>query len=227
MYIGLMEELGVDFWCLAPDNPGFGQSDPLPVNELRAEGGQMAGYAAAIHESLVLLGIEDCYLFGHHTGAAIAVQLAVNFPGFVAKLALSGPPLLSAEQINYLKATLPILKPDEDGRFLIDLWQGLRRKGRQSALELTLRETISALDGRASYRLAYQAVFEQDFAGQLQAITCPVLLMAGEHDSLVASLRPAASLVKNGRFHIIPGAGTYICDEQPQLVAQLLKDFFN
>ena len=215
-----MAELAADFHCLALDTPGFGQSDPL------LNGNTIAGYATAVSQFLQAKNIDSCYLFGHHTGASIAVQIAHDYPDLIEKLALSGPPLLTEAQIAYLKTTLPTMDLDENGRFLTDLWRRLRNKNPQAELELTLREAIAALQCRASYHNAYHAVFEQDFAEQLAALACPVLLMAGEKDSLLASLIPAADLVQNGRYHIIPNTGTYICDENPQAIARLLRDFF-
>jgi len=219
MYKALMAELAPDFWCIAPDTPGFGQSDRL------VDGVTIAEYATAVLSLLQSFNVEACYMFGHHTGASIAVQLAHDHPDFVSKLALSGPPLLTDSQIAYLKTTLPENKLDINGRFLTDLWQRLRNKNPNGEIALTLRETITSLQCQDSYQAAYYAVFDQDFAGQLAALTCPVLLMAGEQDSLFASLEPAAKLVRNGRSHTIPNAGTYICDEQPQIIANLLRDF--
>lgn len=220
MYTAVMAELAADFWCIAPDTPGFGQSDPLP------DGVSIAAYATAVAHFLDALNITECYLFGHHTGASVAVQLAVERPDLVQKLALSGPPLLTEAQISYLKTTLPTMTLDEEGRFLTELWQRLRRKNPEAALQLTFRETVAALQCQDSYQAAYHAVFAQDFAAQLTAVFCPVLLMAGEHDSLYASLEPATKLVQDGRSYIIPQAGTYICDERPEVVANLLREFF-
>jgi len=219
MYEVLMAELAPDFCCIAPDTPGFGQSGKL------LDGASIAGYATAVFSLLQSLNIKTCYVFGHHTGSSIAVQLAHDHPKFVSRLALSGPPLLTDSQIAYLKTTLPENELDENGRFLTDLWQRLRKKNPNGEVALTLRETISSLQCQDSYQDAYHAVFDQDFAGQLAALTCPVLLMAGEQDSLFASLEPAAKLVRNGRSHTIPNAGTYICDEQPQIIANLLRYF--
>ncbi len=214
-----MAELAADFWCIAPDTPGFGLSDPLPGEAT------VVGYATAVANLLHALNINNCAVFGHHTGAAIGVQLAFDKPELITHLALSGPPLLTQAQIAHLKTTLPMMELDVDGRFLTELWQRLRHKNPAAPPELTLRETIAALQCRHSYHEAYHAVFAQEFAAQLAAISCPVLLLAGENDSLLASLEPSANLVQNGRCHTIPNAGTYICDEQPQVVANLLREF--
>jgi pimeloyl-ACP methyl ester carboxylesterase len=151
--------------------------------------------------------------------------MAHDHPEFVSRLLLSGPPLLTTAQIATLQTTLPVTDLDENGRFLTDLWQRLHKKGPTLQLDLILRETIAALQCRDSYHEAYFAVFAQDLGGQLAALRCPVLLLAGEQDSLIASLEPAAQLVRNGRLLRIPGAGTYLCDQQPRLVANLVREF--
>ena len=220
MYESLMVALAPDFWCIAPDTPGFGLSDSL------LEEGSIAGYATAVYTLLKSLNIESCWVFGHHTGAAIAVELAFGYPDLVEKLVLSGPPLLTDAQIAFLKTTLPEITLDENGRFLQEIWQRLRKKNPDGALDLILRETITSLQCWDSYHEAYHAVFAQNFRQQIASLTCAVLLMAGEQDSLFTSLEPAAQLVQNSCSHTTPNAGTYICDEQPQLVADLLRKFF-
>ena len=219
MYERLMAELAGDFYCIAPDTPGFGQSDALAGEQT------IAGYATAVFQLLQELDINECLLFGHHTGASIAVQLAHDHRKLVSQLILSGPPLLTQAQIDYLKTTLPSMALDENGRVFNDLWQRLRSKNPDASLELTFRETVAALQCRTNYQAAYHAVFAQNFAEQLTQIKCPVLLMAGEQDSLRASLEPTAELVKNGRVHIIPNGTTYVCDQQPQTVASLIREF--
>ncbi|GJM42371.1 MAG: hydrolase [Ardenticatenaceae bacterium] len=219
MYEQLMTELADEFWCLAPDTPGFGLSDPLPGKD------SIGGYAAAILDWLQALKVQDCFLFGHHTGASIAVQITDSRPQLVRNLVLSGPPLLSDAQIVHLKTTLPSFELDRDGYFLIDLWERLSGKNPDAPLELLFREAISALQCRPRYRAAYEAVFDHPFGEQLADISIPVLLLAGAQDSLIASLEPASRLLQNGTMHIVPHAGTYLCDEAPQQVAQILRTF--
>ena len=122
MYETLMRELDKDYWLLAPDTPGFGQSDPL------AEPVSIASYADAIQQFLTALGIEQALLFGHHTGASVAVQLAYENPKLALAMALSGPTLLS----DALKAALPEkampFALSEDGSHLLGMWQRMRDK---------------------------------------------------------------------------------------------------
>ena len=221
MFESLMGCLANEYWLIAPDLPGFGAS------ALDGQTMSVALWANALMEMLAQLGISQCAIFGHHTGAAVAVQLASQEPGLCEKLLLSGPPLISLEVQQKLLANLPSQDMMESGEFLLAAWQRLRQKDVAAPLALALRELISSLALRDRYEEAYRAVFEQDFAGQLATIGCPILLMAGEHDSLRASLEPAVALVQTGRSILIPDAGTYICDRQPEKVAQLIREFLS
>ena len=56
------------FTVFAFDTPGFGWSDPLPIDRPDAE-----DYAAALIEAFDVLGLRRVPLYGSHTGASIAV----------------------------------------------------------------------------------------------------------------------------------------------------------
>ncbi|NJN79852.1 MAG: alpha/beta hydrolase [Anaerolineales bacterium] len=66
-------------------------------------------------------------------------------------------------------------------------------------------------------------MFDQPFAKQLSSLEIPILLISGEHDTLRASLEPAQALLKHGSMKVIPNQGPYICDQNPQVVADVIK----
>lgn len=220
MYAGVLAELPDSVWGVAFDTPGFGESFTP------ARPPTIADYAAALSEALQTLGVNECFLFGHHTGAAIAVQIAYTQPGLARKLILCGPPLLSASQIESLKQGLPPFAIQADGQHLWRVWERLRRRDPDLPLDITHREALLTLTAGASATHTYQAVFDHDIAGQLAALDLPVLVMAGEHDTLRASLEPAYTLLRHGQMRVIPTAGTYICDREPKRVADIVCAFF-
>ena len=215
-----MSLLSADFWVIAPDLPGFGSSD-CPQGSFT-----VAGWAACILAMLDALDIGHSNLFGHHTGASVAVQMAYEQPECFPKVGLSGPPLLSEEVKAKLWATLPQMTLDESGSVLSETWQRIRQKDKGASLALSLRETLLSLGLNGRYHAAYQAVFDHDFAHQISTLTCPILLIAGEHDSLRHSLEPTRALVNNSTMKVLPNAGTYVCDKQPDMMANLLREFF-
>lgn len=220
MFEALARELAGDFRILAPDTPGFGESEEGagPVS--------MKYYAGAMHSLLDALGVPRCDLFGHHSGAGLALQLAHDFPERARRLALSGPPLLDEAGRRALPLRAPQLAPREDGAHLLDAWRCIREKDPQAPLALSARETRLALAAGGAWRRAYQAVAEQPVAEQLAALRCPALVFAGDQDTLYPSLDAAHRLLKAGRKAVIAGAGTYVCDRFAPQVAALLREFF-
>lgn len=225
MYQALMEQLADRYHVFAPDTPGFGNSDTLPVAQHEL---QIADYARAIHEFCSALGMTGCYVFGHHTGAAVAVQLEHDYPGTARAMVLSGPTLLTDEQKIALPASVEALPADEQGSHVQAMWQRLRDKDPQAPLSLTQRELLSALACGESYLASYEAVTRQDFSGQLPTIACPVLVFAGDQDPLHGAVQPTLALLQQGHTVDLPGGErTYVCERQADMVAAILHDFFN
>lgn len=219
MYEAVMKLLADTYWLVAPDTPGFGESfTPLEQPSIKT-------YANAIYEWLQTLDIKECWLFGHHTGAAIAVQLVHEHPPLARKLILSGPPYLNEKQKQTLAAKVGPLRLQENGSHLINIWERILSREPDLPLPLVHRECLLTLQARNHY-LAYQAVFEQDFAAQLKTIACPTLVMAGNLDTIAESVEPTFNALPNAAMSMIPDAGTYICDQQPAVVAAILKEFF-
>ena len=224
MYGPLMERLARDFYLVAPDTPGFGNSDPLPGN---ADTVDIADYARAIQAFASALGITPCAVFGHHTGAAIAVQLAHDYPDAITAMALSGPTLLSEDQKRTLPDAANPFPATDDGMHLQAMWQRIRDKDPEAPLSLVQREVLSAFASGDAYQASYRAVTRQDFSAQLPCITCPVLVFAGDQDPLYGAVAPTLARLQHGSSLALPGGErTYVCERQVDVVASALTDFF-
>lgn len=221
MYELLMAELASDFYLLAPDLPGFGLSSPMPGAV------SVPGYADAVKQWLSHLDLPRCALFGHHTGAAVAVEVAASDPARVAGLALSGPPLLSAELKQSLPGRAAVFPLQESGEHLASMWQRLRDKDCRAPLALSQRELIAAFDSGDSYPDSYAAVAAYDFAGALPAVQCRTLVFAGSEDVLLPSVAPTLALLARGETAEVHGGGaSYVCEREVRQVADLLRRFF-
>ena len=220
MYEALMAQLDDSYWMLAPDNPGFGASDSLPG------GFSLAGCVQALLQWLASLEIEQCYVFGHHTGASIATELASAQPQMVKKIALCGPTLLTPQMQASLPKKAAAFPVAADGSHLLGMWQRMQGKEKAAPDDLLLREVSAAFAAGANYQQAYLAVTKQDFAGQLAQLDCPALVFAGTDDILYPQLQASFALLAQGTMAEVVGAGSYICDKQPQQVALLLQEFF-
>ena len=223
MYELLMNALADKFYLLAPDTPGFGGSDPLAGNE-----GSIPAFAGAIAEFLAALGIQQCHLFGHHTGAAIAAEITATNTGLVRALALSGPTLLTEAQKIALPAQAQALPAVADGSHLQQMWQRIKAKDEDAPLSLVQREVFSALDCGDAYGASYLAVTQHDFEASLAAIECPVLVFAGDCDPLFGAVAPTVARLSRGvGAELSGGERTYVCERQTEQVADLLREFFS
>ncbi|MFN6934100.1 MAG: alpha/beta fold hydrolase, partial [Tsuneonella sp.] len=93
-YERLMREWSAHFTCVAPDTPGFGQSDPLPgVPEID-------DFADALDEFLVALGVASCAAYGFHSGGIILVTALKRHPGRFSALAIGGYAIWTGEEMR-------------------------------------------------------------------------------------------------------------------------------
>ena len=219
MFERVMSLLGGAFYIVAPDTPGFGGTDAL------SERASVARYAEVLVEALRRLDVDRCALFGHHSGASIAVQIAHREPALVDRLVLSGPPYLTKAQLEALVPSVTPVTLDEGGSHLLSVWKRIAAKDENAPLELRHRETVLNLIAGARYPEAYEAVFAHDLGAQLKTITCPALVVVGPDDTIYASAAPAARLLPRGRLQVLARGGTYVCDREPELVAAVLRDF--
>jgi pimeloyl-ACP methyl ester carboxylesterase len=218
MFEDVIPHLTNHFSILAPDNPGFGNSDPIDNVTIKALG-------TAVLNVLNYFSITKAFIFGHHTGASIAAYLGAHHSELCTAIAMCGPPALTPTQREMLPAMAPVEVPDANGEHLTRMWHKLRAKETSAPPSLSTRELGLAFSASATLK-TYQAVADYDFMADLAAIKCPLFLFAGERDSLAGYLKAASAAAPNAKLKLIEDAGGYICDMRPDYLASLLSDFF-
>ena len=93
MYVHLIPLLSKDYRVIAMDHMGFGNSDPVPI-----ENPTVPDRARNVYHFIDALGIEKCHLFGLHTGAALGAEVAAGWPEKIATLILSGFPYFESDE---------------------------------------------------------------------------------------------------------------------------------
>lgn len=221
MYEPLMAQLADCYDLLAFDTPGFGQSDALvgPFS--------IPAAASAIAAAARWLRPGACFWFGHHTGAALALQVASAHPEQVARLAMSGPCLLDDALRDRLPKVSAHVPAAADGSHLKRIWDRIAAKDADAPIEILQRETLAGVSAGRRYTEAYRAVIEVSTEAQLRALNCPTLVFAGTEDPLHPQLDAAYRLLAQGKKAEIAGARTFVCERNVDDVARLLKEFFN
>jgi pimeloyl-ACP methyl ester carboxylesterase len=221
---------------IAADTPGNGDSPPLP-NAAPA----IADYAACLPALLDGLGLDSVDVYGSHTGASIAAELAIALPDRVGKIILDGVGVFAPDERDELLARYAHpFPPDLDGAYLMRAfhfcrdqylfypWYDRTRHGRRDGglrpagdLHAWLVEVLKAAE---TYHLAYRAAFAWDAAGRLPLVGCPALVMAAQDDPLFTATQGAAALMPSARFAALPRL------DAPDFAAQrtaLITDFLN
>ncbi len=193
-YRFLLPQLAPHFRCIAPDLPGFGQSDPLAGTV------SMEALADAMVEFLASMGIARAHVFGYHTGNKVAAAMAANHPGAVERVILCGQihsiiPDRDARNaaIHHIVDKYFTRYPDSPGgdqhlrRWAAD-WNDISGFGMPRSMfakpvvtaadieELKIR-VLDHVQAVAAIGATYGANFEFDFAGAIARIVAPTLLL--------------------------------------------------
>ena len=199
-YEPLMEKWADHFTCIAPDTPGFGQSDPLPGHP------EINEYADALIDFLDALGIEKCAAYGFHSGGIILVTAVKRHTNHFTTLAIGGYAIWTpAEMQLFSEKYLPEFHPSDFGEHLAWLWNRILEQSwffpwfaadnqhRLSVahddprrVDAVVREM---LDAGNAYRAGYGAVFRapRDIPA-VDADAPPCLISAYDGDPLQAHI---------------------------------------
>jgi len=192
---------------LMPDLPGRGESKG-PALESIAD---MAGWLVRVIDGL---GLAKPRLAGHSMGALVALEAAARLPLRIEALALLG--FVPEMRVDAKLLDEARRDPDVAARRLLRAGFADGKPPLFWNLMMTaperLRRDLAACDG---YRGAAEAAW---------GVTCPTLLVLGEHDRLtpIAEARAFAARLANPRLAIIPGAGHVMMLEAPEATCAAL-----
>ncbi|MFZ3573085.1 alpha/beta fold hydrolase [Streptomyces sp. BH097] len=239
----VMPGLAGRFRVIAIDLPGQGHSE-----------GPERGYdthtvAAHVHAAVQALGVSTYTLVAHDVGAWVAFSLALTFEGDLNGVALldAGIPGITLPETiptdperawktwHFAFHTVPDL-PETllAGREREYVGWFLKAKALSpdtfDDAEIDHYAAAQAADGglRASlayYRDAAESARKNREALERRRLSVPVLGMSSSHGSIpdmAASIGPWAD---NATGIVVPGAGHFIPDEQPEAVAAAITDF--
>lgn len=202
---------------IAVDTPGFGMSDPVETPSI-------AALAEAITAGVRSLGIQRWSVFGHHTGASVALRIAADGAGHVDRAVLSGIVLPDPGDRERLQRVLDPLPVDSAGSHLMSAWERVSRYTPAAPLGVLTREAAALLSA-ASPHLVYEEVLRYDSRADLSRVAAPLLVVCGGDEFLAASTPAAAELAHDGRWQIIAGAGLDMQETHPSQLADAMVAF--
>lgn len=204
-----IERLSARYSVFAPDTPGFGFSDPLPLAQPT-----IPDFAAALDRLCATLGIARALVYGVHTGAVTGLRFALDFPERVAGLVCDGYARFTTEERQkLLDGYLPPFEPQWDGGHMLWLWARFREQNLFFPWNVTTKEArlaypapateklhadiMDLLDAGDGYRVGYRAPFLYDDATAAQRLTVPAKIFYRAEDVLAAHLTRLGVLPAN------------------------------
>lgn len=210
--------------AIGVDMPGFGGSDPTDFVP------RVEDYAQIIPNVLDHLGIEAAFVLGHHTGAMVATEVALQFASRVIALILNGPLPLSAKEreegLAYVEASEKGFAPGPDGKRLLCLYQTRMSAANENTnWDLSGRYIAESLIGYGPFWYGHHAAFQYDHAATLALIKHRTLILTNTGDSIYENALQAREMRPDFKFAEIEGGSWDIIDELPVDWVRAVSDF--
>lgn len=229
--------LGKDFRCIVPDLPGFGESSKPPDTDFDYT---LEGYAALMAELLTELDAAPCLVAGHSMGGAIAMQLALDHPALVTKLAVmdaawhpfSMP--LKARPLFMGKVGEFVFKKLYGRALFRDYFENDVYNGKEvdPAQVDAYYDAFNRPDARAAAYVVMQNIVHPNnltkLAGRVRGINQPMLVVWGEDDHLIP-VSLADKLVRevpHAQLKLLKNCGHAGNEEQPEATAAVFREHF-
>lgn len=215
-YKGLLARWSGLFTCIAPDSPGFGQSDRLPGAP------ELQDFADALIAFLDAVGLDRVGAYGFHSGALIVIAALGRHPQRFSAAAVGGYAVWTeAERAAFGATYIPPFQPLPYGEHLTWLWSRIleqswffpwydarpesrlpRAHAEPARVDAIVREMLDSGD---AYRAGYGAVLRA-LRGipAADAKVPPVLFTAYDGDPLQAHLRRLGELPAGWSAHAVP-----------------------
>lgn len=214
--VNLIADFAGQARVIAPDTPGNGDSNALSDQEPT-----IPDLASAMVAFLDSLGLDRVDLYGSHTGAAIATELAILAPDRVRRLILDGISTFEPEELEEVLANYAFpFTPDREGAYLMRVftfcrdqylffpWYRRTREGRRDNGLGTAEDIhawiVEVLKANQTYHLNYRAAFKWNGISRMPLVRCPTLVIVGENDPLIEQTEQLAPLLPDGRYVVLP-----------------------
>lgn len=217
--------LSAEYRTIALDMPGFGNSTALPSPQ------RIEDYARGVLAAMDALGVERTAVLGHHTGGAVAIELAAAAPSRFTSAVLSSTPWADAAyRASHVDGPgVDDADRDPDGGHLRAWWDQRRPFYPQGATSLLDRFVRDALAPGVDPREGHLACARYEMERRIGEVRAPVLLLGADGDPFsLPALEPLArhlSAAEQIRTAVIEGGTVALMEDKPDDVAAAVLPF--
>jgi pimeloyl-ACP methyl ester carboxylesterase len=210
------KELSRTYKVITLDLPGFGASNAPK------EAWKLEDYAKFLQAFLKKLAITNAYaIVGHSNGGAIAIKSLATQTLTADKLVLLGSAGIRGEYKGRHKMLRYITKAGKG--LTAPLPTNIKKSLRQKVYKAVGSDMLVAEHMQETFK----NIVEDDVREDAQKITTPTLLMYGEHDTDTPPRygKIFQECIKGSGLEIIPDAGHFVYQDQPEVTEKLIKEF--
>ncbi len=224
-FLPLMVRLGADRHVVAIDTPGYGSSDG-PTQEI-----DFSAYAGAIAEAIYLTkspNTSTVDIFGFHTGALLATEIAALQPELIRRLILMGVPYFTgADKKTWQQKLVHKTELTESFDQFRHRWDYFITN-RTAGLSLARAYECFVDELRAYPRdwWAHAALFDYSPETRLPLVESPTLIF-NSVSPLAPFSRAAAPLMPHAKVIELPHVNGAPFDTAPELLAAEFKRFLD
>lgn len=245
---------GADHSLFRPEFSAMTDSAQLVYLDQRGSGRSERGdpakwtwrqWADDVAEFCRQLGISRPILVGASSGGLVAMHCAIRHPGLVAGLVLDSPlgvpttldetvsvfgqrggPAAAGAALRYLSGEM---SPQVE-RDWAELCMPLYGSGTEGDRDLAERLSRCLLNDDVQRHFRQGGCGPTELtAAELQAITCPTLVLAGQDDpvSPAAAAQRLTAAIRHARIRVFPGVGHGVCRQAPYQAFANLRPFLD
>lgn len=225
--------LAADFAVYAPDMPGFGSSDTPSDFELKTYAAWFAEFCRQA------VGDKKISLVVHDLGGPVGLDFAIEHQEKINRLVIMDTlaSFKDAKPLMKFMASPPILwltlrltNKKNLGRTMKSWFVHQKDKLTDEAIDhyyqFFLRDKRENI--RHNIYAAWRPVIDHIVAENISRINCPTLILWAEEDFIIPFrlAKKFNDLIKGSALKTIPNCGHYFQEEEPELIASQIKEFF-
>lgn len=213
--VELQKALSAHYQVLAPDLPGFGQTQIPPT------AWNLDDYAQFVGALLKKLRLEPYAIIGHSNGGAIAIRgMALNLLTPQKLILMASAGIRSGK--NLRRGALQVVAKTGKVATL-----GLPKRYRRQLRQKLYTSAGSDLLVVESLQETFKKTVRQDVQADAAQIKVPTLLIFAENDTSVpaGAGRTFQQLIKGSVLQMIPDAGHFVHLDKAQQTTALIEEF--
>ena len=187
-----LARLAGEFYCLAPDLPGFGRSNRLAANSLSQTADLVAELITARAPA------RRAHVVGLSYGGSVVLALLDRHPEVLERVVIDGACVIPGPVDPFIQAAITLVSPFVD----TPLATGFLRLVGLRDLGVALRSASPA-----AFRRSWQEGYTAPISRAALEAVCPTLLVAGEREHARMSNAGLAGLMPEATARFVPGLG--------------------